>query len=90
MEDGNRYSEAANAGGRAAWKIIQRHIPAHTEQQARDIIKAWVDDGTLRRDTYDNPVTRKKGVSGLWVNRIGCGRSRRLRMKNCRFKAPPW
>jgi len=88
--DGNRYSEAANAGGRAAWKIIQRHIPAHTEQQARDIIKAWVDDGTLRRDTYDNPVTRKKGVSGLWVNRSGCGRSRRLRMKNCRFKAPPW
>jgi hypothetical protein len=69
MEDGNRYSEAANAGGRAAWKIIQRHIPAHTEQQARDIIKAWVDDGTLRRDTYDNPVTRKKGVSGLWVNK---------------------
>jgi hypothetical protein len=69
MEDGNRYSEAVNAGARAAWKIIQRHIPAHTEQQARDIIKAWVDDGTLRRDTYDNPITRKKGVSGLWVNK---------------------
>jgi hypothetical protein len=68
LEDGNRYSDGPNVGARAAWKVVQRHIPTHSEQPARDIIKTWIDNEILRRDTYDNPKTRKS-VSGLWVNK---------------------
>jgi hypothetical protein len=74
LPDGTRYSNAPNADDRAAWKVIKKYLPDKNEAQAREIIKTWLDDGTLESKKYDNPVTRKpakglkKGVkkASLW------------------------
>ncbi len=68
MEDGNRYNDGPNIKDRAAWKVVRHHVPTHSEEQARDIIKAWISDGTLTRASYTNPKTRKD-VEGLVVNK---------------------
>jgi hypothetical protein len=67
LPDGNRYTDAAKAGDREAWKVVVKHAPGKTEAQAREVIKTWVKTGVLEKDEYDNPTTRKK-VSGLYLN----------------------
>jgi hypothetical protein len=67
LADGNRYTDAPKAGDRAAWKVVQEHVPQKTEQQAREIIRIWVKNGPLISDNYTNPVTRKN-VKGLRVD----------------------
>ena len=64
LPDGNRYSDAPNAGERAAWKIVTNHAPTKTEGQAREVIRAWVKHGVLIVEEYDNPTTRKR-VQGM-------------------------
>ena len=67
LPDGNRYTDAAKAGKREAWRVIVEHTPEKSEAQAREVIKIWVRNGVLKRDPYENPVTRKE-VNGLRVN----------------------
>src|SRR5262249_13434944 len=70
LADGNRYSDAASATTRAAWREVVEETPVKTEAQAREIIKTWVKNGLLERNQYENPVTRKP-VDGLWVKQDG-------------------
>jgi hypothetical protein len=68
MDNGQRYSAAASAGkDRAAWRIVQRHYPAKTDGQCREIIKAWIKTGLLFADDYEDPVYRKIR-EGLYVD----------------------
>lgn len=67
MPDGNRYSDAPNVTDRAAWRVVVNHAPGKTEDQARQIIKAWAKNGVIVRHDYQNPVTHKT-VKGLRVN----------------------
>jgi hypothetical protein len=69
LADGNKYSDAPKAGFREAWRVVQRHCPSKTEQNCRDIIKAWYKSELLIRVDYTNPVTRKP-VSGLIVDNL--------------------
>jgi hypothetical protein len=47
LNDGSHYSDHGAAKERAAWKVVIQHAPEKTEQQARQIIKAWVKSGLL-------------------------------------------
>ena len=67
LPDGNRYSDGPNVGNRAAWKVVKEHAPKKTETQAREIIRAWVKNGLLVPEKYENPTTRKE-VFGLSVD----------------------
>lgn len=69
LPDGNRYTHAAKAGDREAWRVIVKHAPKRTEKQARAIIKTWIKNDVLIVEPYDNPTTRKT-VNGLKVNSI--------------------
>ena len=59
LPNGQRYSDAAKADERAAWRAVQTHCPDRTEPQCREIVKTWVKNGVLLVDDYDDPVTRK-------------------------------
>ena len=58
MPDGNRYSNAPNAGERAAWQVIAKHAPGKAEGPAREIINTWVKNGVLVVEEYENPGNR--------------------------------
>jgi hypothetical protein len=64
LPDGNRYTDANKAEDRAAWKVVTKNAPTKSAGQARAIIKAWVENGVLIHEDYENPVTRKT-VKGL-------------------------
>jgi hypothetical protein len=68
LPDGNRFTDARNAKGRAAWRVVVKHAPQKTEAQAQQIIKTWARNGVLESYLYDNPVTRHPNVTGLRVN----------------------
>jgi hypothetical protein len=65
--NGRRYSKHGAATDRAAWKVVQKHCPAKTEAQCREIIKQWCEAGTLFEETGHDPVSRKD-EKGLYVN----------------------
>jgi hypothetical protein len=67
LPDGNRYSDAGSAKERAAWKVVAKHAPDKTEDQAREMVRTWRRNGVLVTESYDNPVTRKE-VTGLRVD----------------------
>jgi hypothetical protein len=67
LPNGQRYSGAASAKSRAAWPVVQRHCPDKTEPQCREIVRTWLNTGTLYNEDYDDPITRKT-VEGLRVN----------------------
>jgi hypothetical protein len=58
LPDGNRYSAAASAKARAAWKAVVEELPEKTEAQAREIVKTWIKKGVLERYEYENPKDR--------------------------------
>jgi AAA domain len=58
LTDGNRYSAAASAKARAAWKAVVEELPEKTEAQAREIIKTWIKKGVLECFQYENPKDR--------------------------------
>jgi hypothetical protein len=66
LPDGNRYTDAAKAGVREAWRVVAQHAPGKTEAQAREIIKVWLKNGVLVVRPYFNQAT-KKTVNGLFV-----------------------
>jgi hypothetical protein len=63
----SRYSDAPAAKERAAWRIVVKYASHKSEKQAREIIKTWVNNGTLVSKEYDDSVTRKT-ANGLRVN----------------------
>jgi hypothetical protein len=67
ISGGNRYTDASKAGDREAWKVVVKHAPHKSEQQAREIIRTWAQNGVLVSKSYDNPRTRKE-VKGLWLD----------------------
>jgi bifunctional DNA primase/polymerase-like protein/AAA domain-containing protein/primase-like protein len=66
--DGNRYSESSRAQDRAAWRVVTKHAPGTTEQQARDMITDWLRQGVLESKQYTQPKTGNP-AKGLWVNK---------------------
>jgi hypothetical protein len=67
LPNGQRYSDAPKAQGRAAWTAVQHQCPNLTEKQAREIIRTWVRNGVLFHEDYDDTVERKTR-KGLRVN----------------------
>ncbi len=65
--NGSRYSSANKATDRAAWHAVAAHAPEKTENQARQIIKTWIKNGTLFEENYEDPEQRKTRT-GLSVN----------------------
>jgi hypothetical protein len=66
LADGNRYSNASNAGQRAAWCVIVKHAPEKSQAAARAVIAAWIRTGLLYSQKYKNPDS--KFVFGLHVD----------------------
>lgn len=66
-ENRERYSGAPSAKARAAWKVVQRHAPAKTETQCREIVKTWTATGLLIVEEYISPKERKS-FEGLRVD----------------------
>ena len=62
-----RYSDGGNAGDRAAWPVVAKHIPSLNEKQARKAITTWVDNGTLISRQYTDETDRKKR-KGLYLS----------------------
>jgi hypothetical protein len=60
MDNGQRYSASAKADKRAGWKVVIKHCPDKTKEQAQKIIGTWVKSGALYEATYDDPVERKE------------------------------
>jgi hypothetical protein len=67
LPKGVRYSDAPTAKKRGAWNVVVKHALGKTQVQARDIIKAWVTNGTLLVKNYHNEDARKD-ETGLWWN----------------------
>jgi hypothetical protein len=59
LPNGQRYSDAAKAAARSAWKVVQRQCPDRTEGQSREIVRTWVKNGVLFAEDYDDPIDRK-------------------------------
>jgi AAA domain/Toprim domain len=66
LKNGQRYSNDGNAQDRAVWKVVQKHAPDLTEEQAREVIKTWVKNKVLVREPYHDPIERKDR-QGLFV-----------------------
>jgi hypothetical protein len=63
-----RYSDARAAKDRAAWRIVQQHIPAFNEKLARKLIEDWIKAGLLEKREYRDEVYRRT-QDGLFANR---------------------
>jgi AAA domain/RepB DNA-primase from phage plasmid len=60
LPNGQRFSGAASAKDRAAWRIVWRHCPGKSETQCRQIINAWMKTGLLLSEKYNDPIERKE------------------------------
>ena len=67
MDFGVRYSDHNSAKEKAAWRVIQKHVPDKSEAAAKDIVREWVKSELLVRNEYDDPVERKPR-KGLYVD----------------------
>jgi hypothetical protein len=65
LDGGVRYTDGARAETRAAWKVVKKIVPEMSEQQAREIIRLWVNQKVLVSREYRNPKTFKD-EGGLW------------------------
>jgi hypothetical protein len=68
LSDGRRYTHAASAKTRAAWKAVLDVVPELKEKQAREIINIWVRDKVLETRSYRNSK-EGKDEDGLWRGR---------------------
>jgi hypothetical protein len=64
--DGRRYYDATKVGDRLAWRMVQRHFPDKSEEEYRNMIRAWVRGGVLFSEPCNDPVKRKR-CAGLRV-----------------------
>lgn len=60
MGDGRLYSVAPSAKERAAWRALQAICPCLSEKRCREVIKAWVKNGTLTIGSYRDPKERRE------------------------------
>jgi hypothetical protein len=51
MPDGERYSAANAARGRAAWKVVA-DIAGKKEGPSKEIVKGWLKSGLLKEEPY--------------------------------------
>jgi hypothetical protein len=58
MEDGDRYSASPAAKTRAAWRAVQARAPNKSEDQCREIIRQWVQNGVLVEEIYHSSPRR--------------------------------
>jgi hypothetical protein len=65
--DGRRYTATPPIPDRSAWRIVQRHIPILTDQQAQTVIGTWLQNGVLELRTYRDPLNRRDS-QGLFAN----------------------
>jgi len=65
--DGRRYTATPPIPDRSAWRIVQRHIPTLTDQQAQTVINTWLQKGVLNLRTYRDPLNRRDS-QGLFAN----------------------
>ena len=65
--DGRRYTATPPIPDRSAWRIVQRHIPTLTDQQAQTVIGTWLQNGVLELRTYRDPLNRRDS-QGLFAN----------------------
>ena len=59
MPNGQRFSNDNAATKRATWPIVKKHCPDKTRDQYRRIVAAWIKQGLLYEDDYDDPVYGK-------------------------------
>ena len=59
LPNGQRYSDAPAADTQAAWKVVQKHCPDKADQQCKEIIKTWITNKVLTKETYSDPTDWK-------------------------------
>jgi hypothetical protein len=64
LPNGQRYSGAAAARERAAWKVVQKHTPTKSPAHCRMVVNGWLKTGVLIDRPYHNDERRedKKGL----------------------------
>jgi hypothetical protein len=68
LPDGTLYSDAPNAKGGAAWRVIADHCSGgKSERICRDIIRLWLKSGLLKHEDYYSKK-RRESVVGLRVD----------------------
>ena len=67
MPNGQRYSNASKATDRQAWKLVQ-FVTKKAERFCRRVVFDWLKDGVLTQGSYHDPITRKSGVTCLYVD----------------------
>jgi hypothetical protein len=67
LADGEKYSDEGAARARAAWKAVKIHAKDKTEAQCKEVIRQWVKNGLLVRETYHRDK-RREDLTGLRVN----------------------
>jgi AAA domain len=67
LPNGQRYSAAAKADKRAAWKVVHRHIPDKPPAHCRMVVNGWRLAGVLTEETYHNDE-RRADERGLFAN----------------------
>jgi hypothetical protein len=65
--DGRRYTATPPIPDRSAWRIVQRHIPTLTDQEAQSVIDTWLQKGVLELKTYRDPLNRRD-TQGLFAS----------------------
>lgn len=68
MPNRQRYSNYNAAKERSAWLVVQNHCPEKGEAECKEVIRAWVNNGTLYVDEYHDPV-RRAMTKGLYVKK---------------------
>jgi hypothetical protein len=61
-----RYSNDNAAKKRAAWQVVQKHRPAATASQCRQMVTTWITKELLYEYDYDDPIARKKSDRTLY------------------------
>jgi AAA domain len=58
LDGGELYSDHGKATDRAAWRVVTKHT-GRTEAEAKQIIRVWIRNSVLYRDTYYDEDERK-------------------------------
>jgi hypothetical protein len=65
LDDGQRYSLANAAKGRAAWTVVQEQFPNLTPERCRAMIALWQKNAMFEVGEYDDPTRRDKRIGIL-------------------------
>ena len=71
MGDGRRYSTAAAARERAAWRAFQDHFPDVEPARCKLVMAAWLKNGVFEIGEYEDPTRRTKASGILSAKLIG-------------------